>query len=98
MGSPLQANDITLVDTARSGMCYMENVKMENCTIINTDLAFKYSTVDIQTNSRIDSVKNPISGTITATGIGELILDNPEIAAERTKYQLAEDRKYAIRF
>ena len=89
---------INCIIESNQGMCYMENVKMENCTIINTDLAFEYSTVDVQANSRIDSVKNPISGTITASGIGELILDDPEIAAENTKYQLAEDREYAIRF
>ena len=95
------SKNITLIDCiieSNQGMCYMENVKMENCLLINTDLAFEYSTVDVQANSRIDSVKNPISGTITATGIGELILDDPEIAAENTKFQLAEEQEYAIRF
>ena len=91
--------NITFIDCiieTNQGMCYMENVKMENCLLINTDLAFEYSTVDVQANGRIDSVKNPISGTITAPAIGELILDDPEIAAENTKYQLAEEPEYAI--
>ncbi|CZQ92898.1 DUF3737 family protein [Trichococcus ilyis] len=89
---------INCVIESNQGMCYMENVKMVNCTIINTDLAFEYSTVDVDAATTIDSVKNPIGGTITAPGIGELILDDPEIAAEKTKYQLAEYKEYAFRF
>ena len=30
------------------GMCYIENLKMVNCKLINTTLAFEYSTVDAQ--------------------------------------------------
>ncbi|CZQ89708.1 pectin lyase fold/virulence factor [Trichococcus palustris] len=95
------SKNITFIDCiieSNQGMCYMEDLKMENCTIINTDLAFEYSTVDVQATTTIDSIKNPISGTITAAGVGEWILDDPEIAADKTKFHLAEEPEYAIRF
>ena len=49
---------------SNQGLCYIENLKMVNCTLIKTDLAFELSTVECDINSSIDSVKNPISGTI----------------------------------
>ncbi len=66
------------------GMCYMENVKLINCTVIHTDLAFEYSTVEVKTNSIIESIKNPIHGVVEAEGINEVIFDDPEIHSERT--------------
>ncbi len=60
------------------GFCYMENVVLEDCTLINTNLAFEYSTVDATVNSVIDSIKNPIAGKITAEEIREIIFDDPE--------------------
>lgn len=58
------------------GLCYIENLKIENCKIFNTNLAFEYSTVDVECVSHIDSVKNPIEGTIKAKSIGEIIQDD----------------------
>ena len=43
--------------------------------MIDTDLAFEYSTVQATIVNEIESVKNPISGYIKATGIREIILD-----------------------
>lgn len=67
------------------GMCYMDNLVMKNCRLLNTTLAFEYSTVDVQIDSTIDSVMNPISGTIQADNIGELIMDKTKIDPERTR-------------
>ena len=53
----------------------IENLKLINCKLINTTLAFEYSTVEVEVNSHIDSVVNPISGVIKAHSIGELILE-----------------------
>ena len=39
-------------------MCYIDNLVMKNCTLINTTLAFEYSNVDVQINGKIDSVIN----------------------------------------
>lgn len=70
---------------SEQGMCYMDHVKMIDCKLLNTNLAFEYSTVDATINSGIDSVKNPIYGTIKATGkIGEIIFDNEDVNPEDT--------------
>lgn len=54
--------------------CYCENLKLINCELINTDLAFEYSTVDVDVKGDIVSVKNPLSGVIICDSIGEIIL------------------------
>ena len=55
--------------------CYAENLVLEDCEMTGCDLAFEYTTVNADVNSVIDSVKNPISGRISALGFGEIILD-----------------------
>jgi len=77
------------------GLCYMDNLVMENCLLLNTTLAFEYSTVDAQINSVIDSVMNPSGGIIRAEGIGELIMDKTKIDPEKTKI-IAGEIKYAV--
>ena len=67
------------------GMCYIENLVMKNCKLLNTTLAFEYSSVDADITGKIDSVLNPSSGTITADEIGELILEKDKIDPEMTK-------------
>ena len=81
------AKNVTLINCtieSEQGMCYMENLKMENCRLLNTNLAFEYATVDAQIDSKIDSVKNPISGKIRAKQIDEIIFDNPDVKKENT--------------
>ena len=57
---------------------YSDGLTLENCTLINTPLAFEYSTgIDAQVNGKIESVKNPCGGKIKCDGIGTLIL-NPK--------------------
>lgn len=73
---------------SEQGMCYIDYLVIENGTMLNTDLAFEYSTIDVDVTTVIDSVKNPISGKIKAKGIGEIILDDEEIIASNTKYEL----------
>ena len=59
------------------GMCYIDNIKLVNCKLLNTNLAFELcSNIDAEILSKIDSVKNPLSGHITAQSIGEIIQDN----------------------
>lgn len=61
---------------SNQGFCYMENLVLEDCVLVNTTLAFEYSSVNAKINSHIDSVKNPIKGRIECDSIGELILDD----------------------
>jgi hypothetical protein len=77
------------------GLCYIDNLVMKNCKLLNTNLAFEYSTVDVQIEGSIDSVKNPIGGTIKAEGIGELIMDDTKVDPKKTHIIMGEI-KYAI--
>ncbi len=56
--------------------CYCKNLKLSNCTMEGCDLAFEYSSVEADVKGHIDSVKNPLSGRITADSIGEIIRGN----------------------
>lgn len=67
------------------GLCFVENLVMRNCKIINTTNAFEYSSVDIEATTRINSIKNPWSGVIRAKSIGEIILDNEHVDTSQTK-------------
>jgi hypothetical protein len=62
---------------SEQGMCYMDNIKMINCKLLNTNLAFELCTnIDAKIISHIDSIKNPLSGSIEANSIGKIIQDN----------------------
>ncbi len=81
------AKNLTLVNCtieSLQGFCYIDNLVMKNCKLINTTLAFEYSTVDADISSHIDSVLNPTSGTIRAESIGELILQKDKIDPTQT--------------
>ncbi len=82
------AKDLTFVNCtieSLQGMCYIDNLVMKNCKLINTTLAFEYSSVDAQIDSRIDSVMNPSSGVIRAEAIDTLILEKDKVDPGRTK-------------
>lgn len=81
------SKNITIIDSTISslqGFCYMENLAMKNCILKDTTLAFEYSTVEVEINSKIDSVKNPYGGTIRAKEIGEIILEDKKIDPKKT--------------
>ncbi len=67
------------------GMCYIENLVMKDCTLMNTDLAFEYSTVDVDVRGSIDSIKNPYGGIIRADSIGEIIMEEDKVDAGQTR-------------
>ncbi len=82
------AKNLTLVNCtieSLQGMCYIDNLVMKNCKLINTTLAFEYSTVEAEIDSRIESVFNPAGGSIKAEAIGELILEKDEIDPGKTR-------------
>lgn len=62
--------------TGTQPFCYCRNLKLIDCEMTGTDLAFEKSDVDAVITSKIDSVKNPLSGKIVAPEIGELIMDD----------------------
>ena len=81
------AKKLTLVNCtieSLQGMCYIDNLVMKNCKLINTTLAFEYSTVDADITSHIDSVLNPSGGTIRAASIGELTIEKDKVDPSKT--------------
>lgn len=82
------AKNLTLVNCtieSLQGMCYIDNLVMKNCKLINTSLAFEYSTVDVEINGKIDSVLNPSSGVIRADSIDELMMEKDFIDPTKIK-------------
>ena len=87
------AKNLTLIDCtieSLQGMCYVDNLVMKNCKLLNTTLAFEYSTVDAEIASGIDSVLNPSGGVIRAERIGELTIEPDKVDPEKTRIILRE--------
>lgn len=82
------AANLTLVNcTVESlqGMCYIDNLVMKNCKLLNTTLAFEYSTVDADIIGKIDSVLNPSGGVIRADSIAELTIEKDKVNPDKTR-------------
>lgn len=82
------ARNLTLINCtieSLQGMCYIDNLVMKNCKLINTTLAFEYSSVDADITSKIDSVMNPESGVIRAEHIDELIIEKDKVDPSKTR-------------
>ncbi len=56
-------------------LCYCKGLVLEDCEMEGCDLSFENSEVTATVRGHIDSVKNPVHGSITADSIGEVILD-----------------------
>ncbi|GAA3637995.1 DUF3737 family protein [Lactobacillus hamsteri] len=68
------------------GLNYIDHLEMKNTSLIHTDLAFEYvSNIDAEITTKIESVKNPISGKIVAPAIGELIMDADKVDPSKTE-------------
>jgi len=81
------SKNLTLVDCtieSLQGMCYIQNLVMKNCKVINTTLAFENATVEAELTTKIDSVFNPLGGTIKAVEIGELIVEDGKVDISKT--------------
>ena len=82
------AKNLTLINcTVESlqGFCYIDHLVMKNCRLLNTTLAFEYSSVDVQIDGRVESVYNPASGVIRADSIGTLILEEDRVDTAKTQ-------------
>ena len=74
---------------SHQGLCYIDNLKLVNTKLVNTDLCFEYcSNIDAEVVSSIDSVKNPYSGIINAYEIKELILDENFVDPSKTTIKI----------
>ena len=63
-------------------LCYCRGLKLVNCEMIDTDLAFERSDAEAAITTPVVSIKNPLSGRITAPAVGEIIRDIPEARGE----------------
>ena len=93
------AKNLTLVNcTVESlqGMCYIDNLVMKNCKLLNTTLAFEYSTVEADIRSKIDSVMNPSGGIIRAELIDELIIERDKVDVSKTKIIVRDTEKKCV--
>ena len=76
------------------GLCYIDNLTMKNCKLINTTLAFEYAKdIDAEITTKIDSVFNPVSGTISAPEIETLIVEKDMVNPDSTKITCKEKKK-----
>lgn len=62
--------------------CYCKNLKLIDCEMIETELAFEKSEVEATITTKVDSIKNPLSGRITVSDVGELIMDDSAAKGE----------------
>lgn len=79
------SDGLTLINCKIIGtqpFCYCKNLKLIDCEMLETDLAFEKSQVEATITTKVDSIKNPLSGQITVPDVGELILDDKEAKAE----------------
>lgn len=87
------SRNITLINCtieSLQGMCYIDNLVMKNCRLLNTNLAFEYSQANVEILGEVDSVFNPKGGVIRADRIGELIMDGRKVKVDQTKIEAGE--------
>lgn len=63
-------------------LCYCKNLKLTGCEMIRTDLAFEKSEVEAVITTKVDSIKNPLSGRIVAPDVGEVLMDDEKAKGE----------------
>lgn len=83
------SENLTLINCRITGtqpFCYCKNLVLENCTMEDCDLAFERSSVNADIVGKIDSIKNPLQGKITADSFGQIILE--EEICDKSKTQI----------
>lgn len=94
------SKNLTLIDCtieSLQGMCYIDNLVLKNCKLLNTTLAFEYVTVEADIQGGVTSVINPTSGTIRADYIGELIMEKDIVDSNKTNIICNDIRKMSDR-
>ena len=83
------SENLTLINCRIIGtqpFCYCKNLVLKNCTMEECDLSFERSTIDVEVSGKIDSIKNPLAGKITADSIGQIIME--EEICDKSKTQI----------
>ncbi|MCR4821398.1 MAG: DUF3737 family protein [Treponema sp.] len=82
------SENLTLINCRITGtqpFCYCKNLTLDNCTMEGCDLAFEKSSVQASVQGNILSVKNPLSGKITADCIQSLIIEDEIVDRSKTR-------------
>lgn len=91
------SKNLTFIDCtieSLQGLCYIDNLVMKNCKLVNTNLAFEYcSDIEAKIDGKVDSVFNPISGVIEADEIEELIVEKDLVDPSKTRIVSAKINK-----
>ncbi len=88
------AKNITFINCkieSLQGLCYIEDLVMKHCTLINTTLAFEYCSVDAQIDGTIDSILNPSSGRIQADVIKDIRIEEDKVDPRKTEIICGND-------
>ena len=56
-------------------LCYCKKLKLINCTMSNSNLAFEYSDVEADVRSHVDSIRNVLNGKVVVDSLGEYVQD-----------------------
>ncbi len=75
------------------GFCYIKNLKLVDCRIPETTLAFEYSTVDADVRGEIASVLDPAGGVIKADSIGVLTVRDGYVDPSATVIDAEVEKK-----
>ena len=62
-------------------LCYCKGLKLTACRMVDCDLAFEKSDVEADIISSVDSIKNPLSGRISALSVEKMIMDDSNAQA-----------------
>ena len=87
------AKNLTLINCtieSLQGLCYIDGLVLKNCKLLNTTLAFEYSTVDADIDGSVDSVLDPAGGIIRADSIGELTIRPDRVDPSKTQIILRD--------
>lgn len=57
-------------------LCYCTNLTLIDCEMTDTDLCFEKSEVYATITTPVESIKNPLSGTIVVPAVGKIIMDD----------------------
>ena len=91
------SKNLTFIDCtieSLQGLCYIDNLVMKNCKLVNTNLAFEYcSDIEAKIDGKVNSVFNPISGIIEADEIEELIVEKDLVDPSKTRIVSAKINK-----
>lgn len=73
-------------------LCYARDLVLEDCVFdADCDLAFEDSEVNATISSAVTSIKNPMSGHISAKNVGELIIDDNSKAIDPVEIETTDN-------